>query len=116
LSNSALAVVSVGSALPSSSQDVAVQDLVRAGPVQKPSFTAFESARNILRGLANVADGLFNVPGVKSAAQLALQIIDIVEVSKISIVGVPSMLIPLISNSKIIRKMHGLWQNMLQPM
>lgn len=57
----------------------------RDKPVQKPpesssSFSALDAAKFALQATANVADGAVHVPGLKAAAQLAIQIIDVAKV------------------------------------
>lgn len=66
------------SSLPSHAD--AVRDIVSTGPSHKPSFSKLNAFRVTLQTLANLADGAFNVPGLKSAANIALQIVDIVKV------------------------------------
>jgi hypothetical protein len=41
-----------------------------------------EQAKTVFKALANVGDGAINIPGLKAAAQLVIQIIEVVQVSR----------------------------------
>lgn len=44
------------------------------------TFSGLDTAKTILQATANLGDGALTVPGLKAAAQLAIQIIDIAKV------------------------------------
>jgi len=49
-------------------------------PAGSSTFSGLDTAKIVLQATANLGDGALTVPGLKAAAQLALQIIDIAKV------------------------------------